>query len=78
VEKDSPPTFFVMTQDDPIDSRNCTVLYTALTLAKVSAELHLYPRGGHGYGLRETELPVTQWTARAEDWLKAMELDKAK
>ncbi|OAI56528.1 hypothetical protein AYO49_04090 [Verrucomicrobiaceae bacterium SCGC AG-212-N21] len=70
VTKDSPRTFMIMTQDDPIDSRNCTALYTALTLAKVPAEVHLFPRGGHGYGLRGTDEPVTNWPALAEEWLK--------
>jgi acetyl esterase/lipase len=70
VTKDSPRTFMIMAQDDPIDSRNCTVLYTALTIAKVPAEVHLYPRGGHGYGLRGTDEPVTNWPAHAEEWLK--------
>jgi acetyl esterase/lipase len=78
VEKDTPPTFMVMSQDDPIDSLNCTVLYTALTKAKVPAEVHLYPHGGHGYGLRETDQPVTRWAERAEDWLKDMKFDKVK
>lgn len=76
VEKDTPPTFMVMAQDDHVDSRNCTVLYTALTLAKVPAEVHLYPHGGHGYGLRKTDQPVTHWSDRAEEWLKDMGLDK--
>jgi acetyl esterase/lipase len=78
VGKDSPPTFLVMAQDDRIDSLNCTVLYTALTLANVPAELHLYSHGGHGYGLRPTELPVTRWPERAAEWIKAMGFDKGK
>jgi acetyl esterase/lipase len=76
VEKDTPPMFLVMAQDDPIDSRNCAALYTALTVAKVPAGAHLYPHGGHGYGLRKTSQPVTHWTERAEEWLKDMGLNK--
>jgi acetyl esterase/lipase len=78
VEKDTPPSFMVMAQDDPIDSRNCTALYNALTMAKVPAEVHLYQRGGHGYGLRATELPVTRWPERAAEWLRASGFDKAR
>lgn len=70
VTKDTPPMFFVMAQDDHVNSLNCTVLYTALTQEKVPAELHLFPHGGHGYGLRPTEEPVTRWAQLAEVWLK--------
>jgi acetyl esterase/lipase len=38
--------------------------------AKVPCELHVYPQGGHGYGLRRTELPVTRWPDRAAEWMK--------
>ena len=72
VTKDTPPMFFVMAQDDRVNSLNCTALYAALTLAKVPAERHLFTRGGHGYGLRTTEVPVTHWPNRAVKWLKDM------
>ena len=69
VTKDTPPMFFAMAQDDHVNSLNCTALYTALTKEKVPAELHLFTRGGHGYGLRATSAPVTQWPNRATKWL---------
>jgi acetyl esterase/lipase len=69
VTKDVPPMFLAMTQDDPVDVFNCLALYSALTRAKVAAELHLWPKGGHGYGLRETDEPVTRWPQRAAEWL---------
>lgn len=72
VTKDTPPMFFAMAQDDHVNSLNCTVLYTALTREKVPAELHLFTRGGHGYGLRPTLTPVTHWPNRAAKWLKDM------
>jgi hypothetical protein len=42
----------------------------ALKKAGVPADLHIWEKGGHGYGLRETDQPVTRWPARAEDWLR--------
>ncbi len=72
VTKDSPPMFFVMAQDDRINCENCTTLFTALKRASVPAELHVFTRGGHGYGLRSTELPVTRWPILAAAWLKEM------
>jgi hypothetical protein len=34
--------------------------------------MHLYPNGGHGYGLRDTKAVVNEWPDRAEYWLRAM------
>jgi len=65
----APPMFFAMAQDDGVNCENCTVLFTALTREKIPAELHLWPTGGHGYGLRETAEPVTRWHHRAAEWL---------
>lgn len=68
--KDTPPAFMIITQDDPVRVEN--VLYYALGLKKagVPMELHLYPKGGHGYGLRPTKLGVTAWPHRAAEWLR--------
>ena len=66
-----PKTFIVMTQNDPVRPENALVYYNELTKAKVPAELHIYPTGGHGYGLRESKDVVTTWPARAIDWMKA-------
>jgi acetyl esterase/lipase len=64
------PAFIVMTQDDPIKVE-CAMGYgLALKNAKVAAELHLYPKGGHGYGMRATADDVTHWPERAAGWLK--------
>lgn len=70
ITKETPPMFFAMAQDDHVNSLNCTVLYTALTQAKVPAELHLFTSGGHGYGLRATDEPVTRWPELAALWLR--------
>ncbi|MCC6234622.1 MAG: alpha/beta hydrolase [Verrucomicrobiales bacterium] len=67
----TPPTFLVMAQDDPVRVENALFYSLALKQAGVPMELHLYPSGGHGYGLRRTELPVTSWPDRVADWMKA-------
>src|ERR1051325_4060224 len=66
-----PKTFIVMAQNDPVRPENALTYYTALTKNKVPAELHIYPTGGHGYGLRESKENVTTWPARAIDWMRA-------
>lgn len=68
----TPPTFLVQTEDDPVHVENSLACYAALKEAKVPAEMHLYPSGGHGYGLRPSPLAVTTWPARAADWLRSL------
>ena len=72
----TPPTFIAATEDDFVRVETSLFYYLALKRASVAAELHLYPRGGHGYGLRRTEHDVTTWPDRAADWMKASGLLK--
>ena len=65
-----PPFFMVITHDDKERSIGMAEVYIALKKANVSAEMHIYSEGGHGYGLRRTEKPVTSWNDRMADWLK--------
>jgi acetyl esterase/lipase len=65
----TPPTFIVQAEDDPVHVENATTYFLQLKQAKVPAELHIYAEGGHGYGLRKTKLPVTKWPALVEAWL---------
>jgi acetyl esterase/lipase len=65
----TPPTFLVQAEDDSVHVENAVVYFLALKNAKVPAELHIYAQGGHGYGLRRTELPVTTWPQSVEIWL---------
>ena len=44
---------------------------TALKQAGGPSELHIYPTGGHGYGLRRSEHLVTAWPDRAADWMRS-------
>ena len=69
----SPPTFLAQANDDPGSlAEGSTLAFLALRKAKVSAELHIYSTGGHGFGLRpnQTQAPG-DWPGRAELWLKA-------
>ena len=74
----TPPAFIVMTQDDPVRVENAVGYTMALKSAKVPVELHIYPSGGHGYGLRPSENLVSHWPERAAEWLKASGWLKAK
>jgi acetyl esterase/lipase len=67
----TPPAFIAMTQDDPVHVENAFTYAKALQNAKVSVELHVYPTGGHGYGLRPSPNMVSHWPERAAEWLNA-------
>ncbi|HXR77517.1 MAG TPA: alpha/beta hydrolase [Bryobacteraceae bacterium] len=72
VTANTPPTFLVQTEDDPVHVENSLYYYLALKNAKVPAEMHLYSTGGHGYGLRKTDKPVTGWPRLAEQWMRSL------
>ena len=67
----TPPTFIAMTQDDGVRVENALFYALALKNAKVQIELHVYPTGGHGYGLRPSKDFVTTWPQRATDWMRS-------
>ncbi len=66
----TPPMFLVHAGDDPVPAENSVQMYLALKKAGVPADLHVFARGGHGYGLRPTDVPVTRWPSRCEDWMR--------
>jgi len=70
----TPPSFIVQAEDDPVHVENATVYFLQLKAAKVPAELHLYADGGHGYGLRRTAMPVTTWPDTARIWLQTIKM----
>lgn len=67
----TPPSFIVQTEDDPVRVENSVSYYLGLKKAGVPVEMHLYAKGGHGYGLRKSELPVTGWPNLVEQWLRS-------
>ncbi len=69
VTSETPPTFLLQTEDDPYHAESSIAYFIALKKAKVPAELHVYAKGGHGYGLRRTKFPVTRWPELVENWL---------
>ena len=71
VTSNTPPAFVAMTQDDGVRVENALFYTLALKQAKVPVELHLYPKGGHGYGLRASKDLVSSWPKRAEEWLRS-------
>ncbi len=71
---DTPPTFLLQAEDDPVHVENAVVYFLALKNAKVPAELHVYAAGGHGYGLRPRDLPIMGWPKLVETWMHTIKV----
>ena len=76
ITKDTPPTFSAVTADDTMRGAQAALLFVELKKNKVPAELHIYSKGGHGYGIRPSERPVSTWHHRLAAWLKTQGLLK--
>lgn len=73
VTEKTPPTFLLQAWDDPVDPVcNSTLYARALDHAGVRAEVHLFAKGGHAFGLRDKDHPVSSWPSLVENWLKEM------
>ncbi|MDR1356904.1 MAG: alpha/beta hydrolase [Tannerellaceae bacterium] len=70
VTPQTPSTMLVQTADDKSYINSSLAYYHALKEAGVPARMHLYEKGGHGYGLRNTGAAVNEWPDRAADWFR--------
>jgi endo-1,4-beta-xylanase len=69
IPKDAPPAFFLVASDDKNPTRNALAQFQKLRDAGINAELHLYAKGGHGFGMKDRPLPITTWPVRLREWL---------
>ncbi|TRX11234.1 alpha/beta hydrolase [Flavobacterium gawalongense] len=70
VPSDAPPAFIAAATDDLlVPATSSTKLYNDWIAAGKSAELHIYSKGGHGFGMSKNNLPVDSWIDRFGDWL---------
>jgi acetyl esterase/lipase len=73
ITNQTPPTFLLQSEDDHVDRvEDALSYYTALKKAGVPVEVHLYPQGGHAFGLRPTKFPATRWPQLVETWLASI------
>jgi acetyl esterase/lipase len=71
VPADAPPMFLAAATDDQLGlAPDSVALYEKWTGAHKSAELHMYAKGGHGFGMRKQNLPTDHWIDRFADWLQ--------
>jgi acetyl esterase/lipase len=70
VPADAPPLFIAAATDDLFGfAPDCANLYNTWIKAKKSAELHIYSKGGHGFGMSKQNLPSDHWMNLFADWL---------
>jgi acetyl esterase/lipase len=73
VTKQTPPTFLVHATDDrTVPVENSLLFYQALKDNGVPAEMHIYPVGGHGFGLALGKGYLETWTERLVDWMRGL------
>ena len=72
VTSKTPRTILIHAQDDWVKPENSILYFLALKKAKVKSELHVFPSGGHGYGLRPSEHAVSGWPKLCKVWMQKM------
>jgi acetyl esterase/lipase len=70
VTSGTPPMFLVHAYNDPVPVENSLILALALKQSNIPCEVHAFATGGHGFGLRRTDEPCTDWPALCERWLR--------
>ena len=78
VSEKTPPALLIHAANDGVTCNSSIAMFLALNNVKVAAELHVYPDGGHGYGLRPSSFAVSSWPDRGARWLQGMGFFSAK
>lgn len=74
VDAQTPPMFLSICDDDPIGPMGSVQLYMALRKNGIPCELHVFVKGGHGYGIRNDKGPAARWHVLCGDWLRQMKM----
>ena len=71
VPADAPPMFIAAATDDNLGlAPDSIALYQKWVGAHKSVELHMYAKGGHGFGARKHNIPTDHWIDRLAEWLQ--------
>lgn len=70
----APPLCLIHADDDngPSTSAGSALLYLEYKKLNRPVELHIYAKGGHGFGLKQLDLPAADWLLRVNDWMRTM------
>ncbi|MDB6004113.1 MAG: hypothetical protein JWR15_1100 [Prosthecobacter sp.] len=72
VPKDAPPMFLACAHDDGQNPIAAALLYIEYKKLGIPCELHLFTKGGHGFGMRDNKQPINAWPQRCADWMESM------
>lgn len=76
IQKDVPPFFMEMAQDDNLAGPQIVAMYDALKAAGYKPEFHIYEHGGHGWSMRKQGTTSDHWVDEFYWWLEAHGLTK--
>ena len=75
VSAETPPAFLVLADNDKaVPPRNSIEFYTALKKYDIPAEMHIFQKGGHGFGIRKSGIPADNWPNLFYTWLKEIKV----
>ena len=75
VSADTPPAFLVLADyDKAVVPQNSIAFYSALKSHGIPAEMHIFQKGGHGFGMRKNGIAADQWPAMFKSWMQAMQI----
>jgi len=75
ITSQTPPTFLIHAHDDKtVSPENSILFYEGLRKAGIPAELHIYLKGGHGFGIRPSAGPACGWLDACLVWMEQMGL----
>jgi acetyl esterase/lipase len=68
------PTFIAQAGDDKVNPANSLLFYEALRAHHVPSELHLFAKGGHGFGLGDGDGEVATWPMLCANWMRTQQI----
>jgi len=75
VTENTPPTFLVLADDDHgVVPENSIRFYMALKKYDIPAEMHIFAKGGHGFGMKKLDLPTEKWPDLFVEWMQTMQI----
>jgi acetyl esterase/lipase len=72
IPADAAPTFFLVAHDDKSNPEEAARLFLEYKRQGLPAELHVFTKGGHGFGMRKDKHPINNWPARCAEWFQSM------
>lgn len=73
VTKSAPPMCFIHAHDDPWTAAGSSLLYLEYKKLGIPCELHIFAKGGHGFGMKPNGQPVNAWPDRVVEWMRSMD-----